>query len=62
MLNDVLKVYVYGYVKDISYTLDLVAVSQKLEIDLDINENKKDKNIKENDQDIKKNKINTICN
>ena len=49
MLNDILKVYVYKYVKDISYKLDLVATLWNPEMDLDINENKKDENIKEND-------------
>ena len=41
ILNNVLKLYVYGYIKDISHKLDLVTVSWNPEMDLDINENKK---------------------
>ena len=52
MINDVLKVYMYGYVKDISYKLDPVAKSWYSEIDWNINQNINEQT-KENDQDIK---------
>ena len=56
MLNDILKVYVYGYVKDISHKLDPVAKSWNPEIDQNMNNNK-DEKITVNDQEKQKEKI-----
>ena len=53
MLNNVLKVYVYGYVKDVSYNLDLVTASWNPDVDLDIIKNKTDEKIKENNREKK---------
>ena len=50
MLNDVLKVYIYGYIKDISHKLDPVAELWNPEMDQNI-DNNKDKKTKENDQE-----------
>ena len=46
MLNDVLKVCMYGYVKDISHELDPAAKLQNLEMDQNINKNRKKKRIR----------------
>ena len=53
MLNDILKVYMYGYVKDISHELDPAAEPWNLEIDQNIKQ-KWTKQKKEIDQDIEK--------
>ena len=51
MLNDMLKVYVYGYVKDVSHKLDPVAKSWIPDKDQDIIKNKIDEKTKENDRE-----------
>ena len=49
MLNDILKVYVYGYVKDISHKLDPVAASQNSDLEKNIIQNNKEEKTEKND-------------